>query len=334
MLPYRLVDALDLLRLNLLSPMVLAFVLGMVAVFVRSDLRLPEALYTSLSIYLLLSIGLKGGAELSETPFATLVLPALATLVLGVTIPVVVYAVMRRVGRFGVADAAAVAAHYGSVSAVTFTAAITTMSALDVRVEGFMPALVALLEVPAIVVALSIARSRLEVSAPGAASGRAEVWRELLTGRSLFVLLGGLVIGALGGKAGLAQVAPFFVDPFKGALVLFLLEMGMVAAGRIRDLKKVGPFVIGFGLLAPIVNGSVGVLLATLSGLSIGGSTILGVMAASASYIAAPAAVRIALPQANPALYLGASLGVTFPFNLSVGIPLMYALSRALHGLM
>lgn len=327
-------DALELLRLNLLSPMVLAFVLGVVAVFVRSDLRLPEALYTSLSIYLLFAIGLKGGAELAETPLADLVLPVLATLALGVTIPFVVYAVMRRVGRFGVPDAAAVAAHYGSVSAVTFTAAITTMAALKVPVEGFLPALVAVLEVPAIVVALSLARSRMGSVTPGATSSLGEVWREILTGRSLFVLLGGLVIGALSGKAGLAQVAPFFVDPFKGALVLFLLEMGMVAAGRIRDLRKVGSFVIAFGLLAPIVQGSLGVLLATLAGLSVGGSTVLGVMAGSASYIAAPAAVRIALPQANPALYLGASLGVTFPFNLSVGIPLMYALSRALHGMM
>lgn len=327
-------DALELLRLNLLSPMVLAFVLGVVAVFVRSDLRLPEALYTSLSIYLLFAIGLKGGAELAETPLADLVLPVLATLALGVTIPFVVYAVMRRVGRFGVPDAAAVAAHYGSVSAVTFTAAITTMAALKVPVEGFLPALVAVLEVPAIVVALSLARSRMRSVTPGATSSLGEVWREILTGRSLFVLLGGLVIGALSGKAGLAQVAPFFVDPFKGALVLFLLEMGMVAAGRIRDLRKVGSFVIAFGLLAPIVQGSLGVLLATLAGLSVGGSTVLGVMAGSASYIAAPAAVRIALPQANPALYLGASLGVTFPFNLSVGIPLMYALSRALHGMM
>lgn len=322
-------DALELLRLNLLSPMVLAFALGALAVLVRSDLKLPEALYTSLSVYLLFAIGLKGGAELSETPFSALAGPALATLAVGVGIPVTVYAVMRRVARFGVADAAAIAAHYGSVSAVTFTAAQTAMAALKTPVEGFLPALLALMEVPAIVVALSIARARL---GGAVRESRAEVWRELLTGRSLFLLLGGLVVGLLGGKAGLAQVAPFFVDPFKGALVLFLLEMGMVAAGRVRDLRKVGGVIVAFGLIAPLVFGTLGVLLGRFAGLSVGGAAIFGTMAASASYIAAPAAVRVALPQANPALYLGAALGVTFPFNLALGIPLYYSLSRALGG--
>lgn len=325
-------DPLELLRLNLLSPMVLAFALGVMAVLVRSDLRLPEELYTVLSIYLLLAIGLKGGGELSVTPISKLWAPALVTVLIGVVIPLVAYGVLRRFGRFNVPDSAAVAAHYGSVSAVTFTAAITSMQSLNVSVEGFMPALVALLEAPAILVALSIARSRMSKQDATHAASMAEVWREILVGRSLFVLLGGLMIGLLSGKAGLEQVNPFFVDPFKGALVLFLLEMGMVAAARIRDLRKVGAFLIGFGVLMPLVNGALGVVLGTLAGLSVGGSAVLGVMSASASYIAAPAAVRIALPQANPAYYLGSSLGITFPFNLSLGIPYCYALSRLLHG--
>lgn len=324
-------DPFELLRLNLLSPMVLAFALGLVAVLVRSDLRLPEELYTVLSIYLLLAIGLKGGAELSVTPISSLLGPVLVTLTLGIGIPFAAYGVLRRLGKFQVPDAAAVAAHYGSVSAVTFTAAITSMQSLNVPTEGFMPALLALLEAPAIIVALSIARSRMK-SASNHNASMTEVWREILVGRSLFVLLGGLVIGLLSGKPGLEQVKPFFVDPFKGALVLFLLELGMVAASRIRDLKKVGGFLIAFGILMLILQGALGVGLATLVGLSVGGATVLGVMAASASYIAAPAAVRIALPQANPAYYLGASLGVTFPWNLSLGIPYCYALSRLMHG--
>ena len=318
-------DPLELLRLNLLSPVVLAFALGLLAVLVRSDLRLPEELYTVLSIYLLFAIGLKGGAELSVTPLEKLWAPALVTLVLGVVIPLLGYAVLRRLGRFSIVDAAALAAHYGSVSAVTFTAAMTALK--DTGVEGFMPALVAILEVPAILIALTLARSRL-----GGGGSMAEVWRELLVGRSLFVLIGGVMIGVLSGKRGLEEVAPFFVDPFKGALVLFMLEMGMVAAARLRDLRRVGAFLVGFGILMPLVQGALGVTLGTLAGLSVGGAAVLGVMAASASYIAAPAAVRIALPQANPAYYLGASLGVTFPFNLSLGIPYCYALSRLLHG--
>lgn len=316
-------EIINLVRLNLLSPMVLAFVLGVVATLVRSDLKFPEELYTGLSIYLLLAIGLKGGAELSETPLGSFWAPALVTLLLGVTIPIVAYGILRRLGRFEVADAAALAAHYGSVSAVTFAAVQTFLETLKIPYEGFMPTLVALLEVPAIIIALLIARVAL-----GQRGNWGEVIQELLAGKSILLLLGGLVIGVLAGKAGLAQVAPLFVDPFKGALTLFLLEMGMVAARRFRDLRKVGAFLIAFGVLMPVANGAVGIWLGSLAGLSAGGAVVLGTLAASASYIAAPAAVRIALPQANPSYYLTAALAITFPFNLAIGIPLYYGLSN------
>lgn len=318
-------ETLELLRLNLLSPVVLAFVLGMVATLVRSDLKFPEALYSTLSIYLLLSIGLKGGAELSTTPLAQFWQPALATLALGVVTPLLSYAVLRRWGRFSIPDAAALAAHYGSVSAVTFIAALSFMQIAQEPVEGFLPTLVAILEVPAIVIALLLARRGSRSSSLG------EALREILSGRSILLLVGGLVIGFLAGKPGLAPIAPVFIDAFRGALVLFLLEMGMVAAKRLRDLRKVGRFLLGFGVLMPLGQGALGVWLGTLSGLSVGGSMVLGAMAASASYIAAPAAVRIALPQANPSYYLTASLGITFPFNLTLGLPIYFALARALH---
>lgn len=315
-------EILDLVRLNLLSPMVLAFVLGVIATLVRSDLKFPEELYTGLSIYLLLAIGLKGGAELSETPLDTFWGPALATLALGVLIPIVAYVVLRRLGKFEIADAAALAAHYGSVSAVTFAAVQTFLQVLEVPYEGFMPTLVAILEVPAIIIALLIARVAL-----GQRGEWGEVFRELLAGKSILLLLGGMVIGVLAGKPGLEQVAPLFVDPFRGVLTLFLLEMGMVAARRFRDLRKVGAFLIVFGILMPIINGTLGIWLGSIVGLSAGGAVVLGTLAASASYIAAPAAVRIALPQANPSYYLTASLAITFPFNLAIGIPLYYGLS-------
>lgn len=316
-------EILELVRLNLLSPMVLAFVLGVVATLVRSDLKFPDELYVGLSIYLLLAIGLKGGAELSETSLAQFWAPALVTLALGVSIPIVAYIVLRRLGRFEVADAAALAAHYGSVSAVTFAAVQTFLEAVEMPYEGFMPTLVAILEVPAIIVALLIARVAL-----GQAGHWGEVMRELLAGKSILLLLGGLLIGFLAGKPGLAQVAPLFVDPFKGVLTLFLLEMGMVAARRFRDLRRVGVFLIAFGILMPIINGTIGIWLGSLAGLSQGGAVVLGTLAASASYIAAPAAVRIALPQANPSYYLTAALAITFPFNLSIGIPLYYGLAN------
>lgn len=319
-------DILELVRLNLLSPMVLAFVLGVFATLVHSDLRFPEELYTGISIYLLFAIGLKGGAELSETALADFWGPALVTLVLGVGIPIVAYGILRQLGKFEVADAAAIAAHYGSVSAVTFAAVQTFLESAKMPYEGFMPTLVALLEVPAIVVALLIARMAL-----GQGGNWGEVIRELLTGKSILLLLGGLVIGVLAGKAGIKQVAPLFVDLFRGALTLFLLEMGMVAARRFGDLRKVGGFLVAFGILMPIANGAIGIWLGSLAGLSLGGAVVLGTLAASASYIAAPAAVRIALPQANPSYYLTASLAITFPFNLALGIPLYFAIANWLY---
>ncbi len=320
-------EILELVRLNLLSPMVLAFVLGIIATVVRSDLKFPDELYTGLSIYLLLAIGLKGGVALSETPLSQFWAPALTTLALGVTIPVVAYGILRRFGGFGIADAAAIAAHYGSVSAVTFAAAQTFLDALAVPYEGFMPTLVAILEIPAIMVALLIARI---------ASGRGGNWREaaheLFAGKSILLLIGGMAIGWLSGRPGIAQVDPLFTDLFRGALTLFLLEMGMVAARRLRDLRRVGGFLIAFGIIMPLVNGVLGIWLGQLAGLSMGGAMILGVLAASASYIAAPAAVRISLPEANPSYYLTAALGITFPFNLAIGIPLYYGAALFIFG--
>lgn len=325
-------DSLELVRLNLLTPVTLSFLLGVAATLVRSDLKLPDELYTALSLYLLLAIGLKGGAALAETPLAEFGAPALATLALGVVVPAWSYAALRRLGGFGVADAAALAAHYGSVSAVTFIATLAFVEAAGAKAEGFMPALVALLEVPAIVLALLVARLHGGTRPAGGGDGWLEALREIATGKSIVLLLGGVAIGVASGARGLAEVKPFFVDPFKGVLCLFLLEMGMVAARRFRDLARVGTFLFAFALLAPLANGALGVALGTLAGLSLGGATVLGAMAASASYIAAPAAVRIGIPEANPAYYLTASLALTFPFNLTLGIPLYHALAQRLHG--
>ncbi len=319
---------LELVQINLLSPMVLAFALGITATLLHSDLKLPDELYTTLSIYLLLAIGLKGGIALAETSLAVFWAPAVATLLLGIIIPVIAYGVARKIGKMNVADAAALAAHYGSVSAVTFAAAQTFLDTVGVRYEGFMPALVAILEVPAIVVALLIAQV---AGAPQGGDWR-KALRELLTSKSILLLVGGMIIGWLAGPRGGKEVAPVFVDLFKGALTFFLLELGMVAARRFRDLPSAGLFLLGFGIIMPIFNGLLGIWFGSMTGLSLGGSTILGVLAASASYIAAPAAVRIALPQANPSFYLTAALGITFPFNLAIGLPLYYTIASLIVG--
>ncbi|MEM9666433.1 MAG: sodium-dependent bicarbonate transport family permease [Bacteroidota bacterium] len=320
-------ENLDVLVANLLSPIILAFVLGAVASLVRSDLRLPDSIYSALSIYLLLAIGLKGGVELNKTPFAEFVGPALLTLALGVITPITSYNVLRRLGRIDRVNAAAIAAHYGSVSAVTFIVAITFGTMTGAVAEGFMPALVAILEVPAIVVALMIAFTR---------SKRAGSWKdalhEVLTGRSVVRWVGGLLIGRVVGPEGFAPVEPFFVGGFQGALALFLLEMGIVAARRLQDLRGVGAFLVGFGIVVPILHGLLAVWLGGWAGLSLAGSAVLGAMVSSASYIAAPAAVRIALPEANPTFYLTASLGITFPFNVTLGVPLYFTFAEWLVG--
>ncbi|MFN3597000.1 MAG: sodium-dependent bicarbonate transport family permease [Rubricoccaceae bacterium] len=321
---------LEILVASLLSPVVLAFLLGAAAVWLRSDLEIPDVLYQALSIYLLFAIGLKGGVALSETPLGEVAAPALATLGLGLVTPVTAYVVLRRLGRFDVANAAALAAHYGSVSAVTFLAAQSVTAAAGTPAEAFMPALVAVLEVPAIAVGLLLAyvgRARRA----GNGDGRwQDALREVLVGRSIVLLVGGMAIGWVAGAEGTAGVAPFFVSGFQGALTLFLLEMGMTAARRLRDLRRVGPFLVGFGVAMPVVHGALGVWAGTAAGLGPGGAAVLGAMVASASYIAAPAAVRVGLPEANPAYYLTAALGITFPFNLTVGIPLFIALAQAL----
>ncbi len=317
-------DTGDILRLSLLSPMTLSFVLGVGATLLRSDLKFPDQIYTGLSIYLLFAIGMKGGAALAVSPFADVAMPAAASLALGIAIPVWVYAALRRVGGFSGADAAALAAHYGAVSSVTFIAALAYVQRLGMPAEGFMPAMLPIMDVTAIVIGLSLAR---EARAGGAWRG---ALREILAGRSILLLGGGLAIGFLAGPEGYKSVAPFFSDPFQGALCLFLLDLGMVAAHRFKDARKVGPFLVTFAIAAPLLNGTAGVLAGWAVGLSAGGATVLGTLAASASYIAAPAAVRLALPAANPGYYLTAALAITFPFNLVVGLPLYAALSRLL----
>ena len=311
---------------NLTSPPVLAFVLGVVAVLIRSDLRLPDPIHTWLATYLLLAIGLKGGHALREADLGDLALPALATLAVGIVVPILVFASGRRLLRLGLDDAGSLATHFGSVSVVTFTAAVTFAVAAGSEPEAFMATLVALLEVPGIIVAL------LLVSIAGGASGWRSALHEVLTGRSVLLLVGGLVIGALATSEAYARVEPFFVVMFPGLLTLFLLDMGATAATQLRSTKSLTPPVVAFGLAAPLVLGLAGVAIGSLAGLTVGGSAVFGAMTASASYIAAPAAVRIALPDADAGLSLGVALGVTFPLNLAVGIPLYLAFARTLPG--
>lgn len=315
---------------NLLSPMILAFLLGMAATLLKSDLKFPEELYLSLTIYLLIAIGLKGGYKLSLVPFAAFYKPLGFALLLGALIPIWSFMILRFLGKFDVPNAAAIAAHYGSVSAATFSATLAFLDAHETAYEGFMPGLLAVLEVPAILIAIFLAKSLDKSSKTGSL---AEVMRELLTGKSTVLLVGCLAIGLLAGKGGWEQVAPFFDLPFRGILMLFLLEAGLVTGRRLGDLKRVGGFLIAFGIVMPFLHALLGLVVAKWAGLSVGGAMIFAVLMSSASYIAAPAACRVALPQASPTYYLTASLAITFPFNIIIGLPIYYELAEWLYGI-
>ena len=308
-----------------MDPVVLFFLLGLFARLAKSDLRLPEALYETLAIFLLLAIGLKGGVELARVPFASVAPQAGAVVAMGFLLPLPAFAILRGPGRLARPDAASIAAHYGSVSVVTFAVATAYLTRRDIAYEAHMPLFVALLETPAIVTGILLARLGTRDRVRWGA-----VANEVLLGKSVVLLLGGLVIGAMVGPEGIAPIKPLFIDLFKGVLALFLLEMGLVAGGRLADLRRAGVFLIAFGLLVPPVFACVGVLVARSVGLSDGGTALLATMAASASYIAAPTAMRIAVPEANPALSIGVALGVTFPFNITVGIPLYLRLAETL----
>ncbi|MBX3747561.1 MAG: sodium-dependent bicarbonate transport family permease [Verrucomicrobiae bacterium] len=321
-------DFLTALFSNLCTPAVLFFALGVAAAVLRSDLKFPEPFYVALTVYLLVAIGFKGGVSLAEAGLGRVLLPGLAALGLGAAIPLWTYPILRVAGRMSAVDAAAVAAHYGSVSAVTFIAATNYLKSIGVAYENHATALLAVMESPAILTGVLLAR--LAGRSGGATTGAPvmEAVREAMLGRSVILLVGGLVVGALSGEEGMAKVEAFFVAPFQGVLALFLLEMGTVAGRRLGDLRKVGAFLVGFGLVMPVVHGMVGVIVGHWAGLELGGATLFGVLAASASYIAAPAAIRMSLPEANPTYYLTASLAITFPFNIALGIPLYYSMAR------
>lgn len=324
-------DIFEAIRANLLSPAVLFFVMGVAAAVLKSDLKFPEALYVTLTIYLLTAIGFKGGVAISEAGLAAVWLPGLAAMVLGGLIPLWTYPVLRFMGRLPAVDAAAIAGHYGSVSAVTFIAATNYLKAISLPHEGYAAAFLAIMESPAIIVGVllgKLAQSKAGSGSAGLATSMKTALHEAILGRSVFLLVGGLLVGALCGQRGMASVEPFFVTPFQGVLALFLMDMGMVAGRRLGDLRKVGPFLLGFGILAPLVHGFVGAVVGQAVGLSLGGVTLLATLSASASYIAAPAAMRLSLPDANPTLYLTSSLAITFPFNITIGIPLYYEFAR------
>jgi hypothetical protein len=314
---------------NLLTPMILCFALGLLAALARSDLSIPEAMAKAMSLYLLFAIGFKGGVSVADHGFdGYLIASLLVGVALSFLLPFVAFAVLRVLTHMSALDAAAVAAHYGSISIVTFVTATTVLTGQGIESEGFMVAVAAAMEAPAIISALWLAAR----SGSGARMD-AKLWHEILLNGSIVLLIGAFVIGWLTGAPGMMRIESFIVSPFQGVLCLFLLDMGLVAGRGLRGARGlIGPGVLAFGILMPIIGASAGAAAGLALGLSPGGLALMMTLAASASYIAVPAAMRVALPEANPALYLTLSLGVTFPFNLTIGIPAYVALAQAIGG--
>ncbi|HVL75496.1 MAG TPA: sodium-dependent bicarbonate transport family permease [Noviherbaspirillum sp.] len=314
----------------MIDVVVFFFLLGVFARLVKSDLRLPEALYETLSIYLLLAIGLKGGIELSKQPLLALLPQVGVTMLLGLAIPFALYPLFRLL-RLNAADSAAIGAHYGSVSVVTFAVVIAKLNDAAIPYEAHAPLWVAVMEMPGLIAGVLLARMfARNQGAGGAPTGWGAILHDVLIGKSVILLLGGLIIGAVAGVAGTAPIAPVFIDPFKGVLALFLLELGLVAGGRLAEVRRYGLVAFAIGLGVPPVLAVLGALVGVALGLSVGGVAILATLTASASYIAAPTAMRIAVPQANSALSITIALGITFPFNIVFGIPLYIRLAQAL----
>jgi uncharacterized protein len=311
---------------TLTSPIILFFVLGIFAALIKSDLAIPEAFAKAMSIYLMAAIGLKGGIELNEAGVTPgLVGGALAGLSLSFLLPFLAFPLLTRIGGLGRTDAGAVAAHYGSVSIVTFVTAKEILTGQGLAPAGYMVAVLALMETPAIITGLWLARRGQKE-----ASGGSSLLHEVFANASVVLLVGAFVIGLIAGKDGFEPVKPLFDTGYKGVLCLFLLDMGLIAARRLMQSKKLNARLVSLAIVLPLINGTIGTVLGTLVGLDVASAAALGILAASASYIAVPAAMRMALPEADPGIYLSMSLGITFPFNIIIGITLFTQLAKAI----
>ena len=310
----------------MLDVVVLFFLLGLLAGFTKSGLKLPAALYDSLSLVLLLTIGLKGGEGLAQQEILPLLPQLGAVIVLGAVQTLLVFLVLSHVGRLSRVDAASTAAHYGSVSVATFAVGANWLMTREIGFEPQLTIFLTVMEVPAIMVGIVLARGVSRETQWGVLA------HETFLGKGVILLLGGMAIGWIAGPEGLAPIKGLFFDLFKGALALFLLEMGLIVARQAGELRRQGVFLLIFGLVTPLCSAVLGLGCGMLLGLSVGGLTLMATLAASASYIAVPATMRLAVPEANPALSLSAVLGVTFPFNIIVGVPLYHWMAAYLTG--
>ena len=342
---------LELIQSNLLTPIVLFFIFGIVAARIKSDLKIPDAISEFLPIYLLAAIGLHGGIEMRNTGFETMLFPMLIAIGLSLLFTLNHYQILRHLGKFNIFDSYALASTYGAVGAVTFSVGLSFLKNQGVTSEGYITAILAVLEPVAFILAIFLTNmavskqirikkksigeiqteSEIEMGISETKTNLKQVLHESITGKAIIILLGSIVIGYMIGEEGFSSISIVFEELFTGAIVIFLIEMGIIAGQRLDDIKKVGVFLIAFSILMPTFNGIVGVLVATALGLSLGGAVMFGLLLASASFIAAPAVLRHAIPQAKPSLYITSALGITFPYNIIVLLPIMFMVSSIVH---
>ncbi|MGY5141091.1 MAG: sodium-dependent bicarbonate transport family permease [Candidatus Nitrosopumilus sp. Bin_571-38] len=344
-------EILQLIQSNLLTPIILFFLFGIIAARIKSDLKIPEAISEFLPIYLLAAIGLHGGIEMRNTGFENMLIPMLVAIGLSLLMTLNHYQILRRLGKFNIFDSYALASTYGAVGAVTFSVGLSFLKNQGVTSEGYLAAILAVLEPVAFILAIFLTNmavskqirqkkksftkgdaSDLDMGIQETKTKLSQVLHESVTGKAIVILLGSIVIGYIIGESGFDSIKIVFDEMFTGAIVIFMIEMGIIAGQRLGDVKKVGIFLIAFAVIMPTFNGIVGVLVATVMGLSLGGSVMFGLLLASASFIAAPAVLRHAIPQANPSLYITSALGITFPYNIIVLLPIMFAVSTLVHG--
>ena len=343
-------DILQLIQSNLLTPIILFFLFGIIAARIKSDLKIPEAISEFLPIYLLAAIGLHGGIEMRNVGFANMLVPMLVAIGFSLLFTLNHYQILRRLGKFNIFDSYALASTYGAVGAVTFSVGLSFLKNQGVTSEGYLAAILAVLEPVAFIMAIfltnmavskQIRQKKKSVSAEDTTgidmgiqetkTKLSQVLHESVTGKAIVILLGSIVIGYIIGKEGFDSIKIVFDEMFTGAIVIFMIEMGIIAGQRLDDIKKVGIFLTAFAIIMPTFNGIIGVLVATLMGLSLGGAVMFGLLLASASFIAAPAVLRHAIPQAKPSLYITSALGITFPYNIIVLLPIMFTVSTIVH---
>ena len=342
-------DILQLIQSNLLTPIVLFFLFGIIAARIKSDLKIPEAISEFLPIYLLAAIGLHGGIEMRKTGFEEMLVPMLVAIGLSLLFTLNHYQILRRLGKFNIFDSYALASTYGAVGAVTFSVGLSFLKNQGVSSEGYLAAILAVLEPVAFILAIFLTNmavskqirtkkqsfaddEELEIGMKQSSTKLSQVLKESITGKAIVILLGSIVIGYIIGKEGFEPISIVFDELFTGAIVIFMIEMGIIAGQRLEDIKKVGIFLTAFSIIIPTFNGIIGVLVSTALGLSLGGAVMFGLLLASASFIAAPAVLRYAIPQANPSLYITSALGITFPYNIIVLLPIMFTISTWVHG--